>query len=146
MPARIVSNDLPDEMREPIAQAVLDAIGKHDGDWAAKIQNVSGKDAWDVRIDGPDDFEWTHRFSGAERDATIIRNSVRASIEMAVGGLAIALSELAMKGISFTTEPRADGGMDYIIDRVTLRDDEVTQLAHKGALTLDGIRNYLINR
>src|SRR5207244_3396359 len=103
-------------------------------------------EAWDVRIEGPDDFVWAHRFEGPERDATILKNSIRVAIEMSVGELSVALSELVRQGVSFTSERRPDGHTDYMIDRVTLKDEEVMRLARQGALTRDGIRNYLVSR
>src|SRR2546428_761066 len=120
MPAHIVSNNIPKGVREPVAQAVSDAIGQREGDWKVRIEDALGKEAWDVRIEGPDGFEWVHRFEGVERDETIIRNSIRVAIEMAVGDLSVALAELARQGITFTSEPRKDGGIDCIIDRVAL--------------------------
>jgi hypothetical protein len=81
-----------------------------------------------------------------ERDAVIIGNSVRVAIEMSAGELSVALAELVRQGITFTTERRPDGQTDYTIDRVKLKDEEVMQLARRGALTRDGIRNYLVSR
>ena len=57
-----------------------------------------------------------------------------------------ALTELAKAGVAFTSEERADGQTIYIIDKVRLTENEVIQLHKKGALTLDGIRRYLVDR
>src|SRR5207253_7415425 len=115
MPTRIKTNDLPKGVREPVAQAISDAIGTRDGDWRVTVTPAESVEAWDVRIEGPDDFVWVHRFEGVERDPTILKNSIRVTVEMSVGELSVALSELVRQGISFTSERRSDGHTDYII-------------------------------
>src|SRR5579862_9487796 len=146
MPARIEWNNMPKAVREPVAQAISDGIGQRPEDWTVQVGETDGSDAWDVRIEGPNDFVWAHRFEGAERDATIIGNSVRVAIEMSAGELSLALAELVRQGITFTTERRPDGQTNYTIDRGTLKDEEVMRLARQGALTREGIRNYLVTR
>ncbi len=134
-------------LRDPLAAAISDAIGQRPEEWHALVTKPDDvDDAWDVHIDGPNDFVWAHRFSGAERVPAIIGNSVRVAIEMSVGDLSVALADLIQQGITFTTDRRSDGRTDYTIDRVTLKDEEVMQLARKGALTREGIRNYLVSR
>src|SRR5215472_15481333 len=98
MPARIQWNNMPKAIREPLAQAVSDAIGRRPEDWLVKIDEVEA-DAWDVRVEGANDFIWAHRFEGVERDPTIIGNSLRVAIEMSAGELSVALAELVRQGI-----------------------------------------------
>ena len=57
-----------------------------------------------------------------------------------------ALTELAKAGVAFTSETRPDGQTIYIIDMVHLTEEEVIRLHKKHALTLDGIRRYLVDR
>src|SRR4051794_19470973 len=113
MPVHVTFDGLRDATSQPLSQAITDAVGQRSGKWDIKIQEVAEKEAWDVRIEGPDEFEWSHRFEGVERDGTIIGNSIRVAIEMSVGGLIKALSELALQGVPFTSERRTDGGTDY---------------------------------
>jgi hypothetical protein len=147
MAARIEWKDIDKALREPLAAAISDAIGQREGeDWIVRVSRPDDVDAWDIAIHGPDEFAWTHRFEGAERVPALVGNSVRVAIEMSTGDLSIALAELVRQGITFTTERRPDGQTNYTIDRVTLKDEEVMQLAKQGALTRDGIRSYLVNR
>lgn len=146
MAARIDWNNIDKALREPLAAAISDAIGQRPEDWRVRVSQPDDVEAWDVRIEGPNEFDWTHRFEGAERVPAIIGNSIRVAIEMSAGELSVALADLVKKGISFTTDRRPDGHTDYTIDRVTLRDEEVMQLARQGALTREGIRNYLVKR
>jgi hypothetical protein len=146
MPVRIEWNNIPKAVREPLAEAISDAVRQRNEDWVFKISQPDTVDAWDVRIEGPNEFTWAHRFEGAERDSVIIANSVRIAIEMSTGELSLALAELVRQGITFTTDRRPDGHTDYTIDRVILKDEEVMHLARQGALTREGIRNYLVSR
>src|SRR5579871_2835348 len=146
MAARIEWNNIDRALREPLAAAISDAVDRTGGDWTVHISQPDDVDAWDVRIEDSNEFVWAHRFEGAERVAAIVGNSIRVAIEMSAGDLSIALAELIRQEITFTTERRPDGQTNYTIDRVTLKDEEVMQLAKHGALTRDGIRSYLINR
>lgn len=146
MPVQIQWDNFPKAVREPLAQAITDAISQRPEDWKVRIGENEEDEAWDVHIEGPNDFVWAHRFEGAERVPAIIGNSLRVAIEMSAGELSIALSELIRQGITFTTQRQPNGHTDYTIDRVTLKDEEVMQLARQGALTRDGIRNYLVSR
>ena len=146
MPVRIEWISMDRAIREPLAQAISDGIGQRPEDWVVKVSQPDDVDAWDVRIEGPNDFNWAHRFEGAERAPELIGNSVRVAVEMSAGELSVALADLVRNGITFTTQRRSDGHTDYTIDRVTLKDEEVMQLARQGALTRDGIRNYLVSR
>lgn len=147
MAARIEWNNIDKALREPLAAAISDAIGQRPEEWQVRVTRPDDlDDAWDVRIEGPNDFTWSHRFAGAERVPAIIGNSVRVAIEMSVGDLSVALADLIRQGITFSADRRSDGRTDYTIDRVTLKDEEVMQLARKGALTREGIRNYLVSR
>ena len=146
MPVRIEWNNIDRAIRDPLARTVTDGIGQRPEDWVVKVSQPDDVDAWDVRIEGPNDFHWTHRFEGVERLPEIIGNSVRIAVEMSAGELSVALADLVRQGITFTTQRRSDGHTDYTIDRVTLKDEEVMQLARQGALTRDGIRNDLVSR
>ena len=147
MAARIEWKDIDKALRDPLASAISDAVGRRDDeDWLVRISQPDNVEAWDVTIEGPNEFVWAHRFEGAERIPGIVGNSVRVAIEMSTGDLSIALAELVRQGITFTTERRPDGQTNYTIDRVILKDEEVMRLAKHGALTRDGIRSYLINR
>ncbi len=146
MPARIKWKDIAKADRDLISQAVNDAIGRYEGDWRVKVSGTGTGEVWEIRIDGPEGFVWSHRFTGAERAQTIIANSARAAVEMAVGELSHALAELIRQGITFTTQPRPDGGTSYVINRAELSEEEVTALARQGALTRDGLRSYLLSR
>jgi len=146
MAVRIQWNQIDKPVRDRLAQAITDAVGPRREEWVVKVDQPDAVDAWDIRIEGPNDFTWAHRFEGVERDPTIIGNSLRVAIEMSAGELSIALAELVRQGITFTTDRRPDGHTDYTIDRVMLKDEEVMQLARQGALTRDGIRNYLVSR
>lgn len=59
--------------------------------------------------------------------------------------LTAAMTELAKSELAFTNETR-DGKKIYIVDSVTLTEDELILLHEKGALTRDGIRHYLVDR
>jgi hypothetical protein len=60
--------------------------------------------------------------------------------------LTAALTELAKSELAFTNENTRDGKRIYIVDSVTLTEDELILLHEKRALTRDGIRHYLVDR
>jgi hypothetical protein len=60
--------------------------------------------------------------------------------------LADALTGLIRQGIVFTTETMPDGRTEYVVDRVRLKAEEIRLLQEQGALTLQGIRSYLVSR
>jgi hypothetical protein len=60
--------------------------------------------------------------------------------------LTAAMTELAKSELAFTNENTRDGKRIYIVDFVTLTEDELILLHEKGALTRDGIRHYLVDR
>ena len=60
--------------------------------------------------------------------------------------LTAAMTELAKSELAFTNENTRDGKRIYIVDSVTLTEDELILLHEKRALTRDGIRHYLVDR
>jgi len=102
--------------------------------------------AWDVAIDGPRGFEWGKRFEAMERQMDGVVQAIRKAVELPFMDLDGALAQLAEAGIAFTTELEPDGQTVYIIDRIRLRQDEVVHLKNSGALTPEGIRQYLVDR
>ena len=60
--------------------------------------------------------------------------------------LTAALTELAKSELAFTNENTRDGKSIYIVDSVSLTEDELILLHEKRALTRDGIRHYLVDR
>jgi hypothetical protein len=57
-----------------------------------------------------------------------------------------AMTELAKSELAFTNENTRDGKRIYIVDSVSLTEDELILLHEKRALTRDGIRHYLVDR
>ena len=57
-----------------------------------------------------------------------------------------ALSTLALQGIAFIDVPSNSGEMAFVVDRVKLKQSELVYLHKLGALTLNGIRKYLLTR
>jgi hypothetical protein len=60
--------------------------------------------------------------------------------------LTAAMTELAKSELAFTNENTRDGKRIYIVDSVSLTEDELILLHEKRALTRDGIRHYLVDR
>ena len=77
MPASIFSNDIPiPDRRKVIGAAVLDGIGNRPENWVVSIHEPQYSPDYVVTIEGPDNFKWTHRFSGNELTPEFIRNAV----------------------------------------------------------------------
>src|SRR5262249_7692045 len=57
-----------------------------------------------------------------------------------------AIAQLAIAELVFTSEDRSDGKNIYVVDSVAFTEDELILLHKKGALTLNGIRHYLVDR
>jgi hypothetical protein len=146
MPGRIERNNLPDEVRDAVNASLLAAIGDREGDWTVSVDQRSQPDLWEVRIHGPNAFEWTRRFAGPQRSAAFLGKSARLAVSVAAGDLSAALSELIQQGVPFTERERPGGDREYVIDRVAFTEAEVVLLARQGALSREGIRSYLVNR
>lgn len=143
----IASNTISSvKKRLAVNRAVLEAIGEREGAWRGSITESPDKHAWNVIVKGPNGFRWTQRFEGKECVPSHVGSAVRAALEEADEELSIALSELVKEGVMFTREIRADGNVEYVIDRVKLSGDEVKYLRNHGALTRRGIQQYLVAR
>ena len=122
--------------------------------WKVSLTADPRNHAWDVEVSGPRKFHWERRFSGDDRDAEVIAESIRAALQDSPNPadkppsrtLADALSALATQGIAFTSDTIASGEKTYIVDRVELKESEIISLYNQGALTTDGIRRYLLTR
>jgi hypothetical protein len=80
MSIRIRRNELPEEVRESIAEGISSAIGKNKGVWALDLTSEPAANAWDVEVYGPYKFHWARRFSGEDRDAEVISAAVRSAV------------------------------------------------------------------
>jgi len=60
--------------------------------------------------------------------------------------LIAAMTELANSELAFTNDYTRNGKRIYIVDFVSLTEDELILLHEKHALTRDGIRHYLVDR
>lgn len=73
-------NELPSDVREPVAKGILSAIGDSQGIWQVDITSDTQANAWDVEVQGPKQFHWARRFSGGDRDAEVISEAVRSAV------------------------------------------------------------------
>ena len=80
MSIRIRRNELPEEVREFIAEGISSAIGKNKGVWTLDLTSEPTANAWDVEVYGPYKFHWARRFSGEDRDAEVISAAVRSAV------------------------------------------------------------------
>ena len=145
MPSYFQSN-LATHLDTLLRERLADVIATRSGEWVITLTDRPEMSAWDVSIDGPNGFEWGKRFAGVERQTDSIVRSIRTAIDLPQVDLTTALAELAKAEIAFTTEVGPDGKTVYIIDRIRLREDELIHLKDTGALTRDGIRQYLVDR
>jgi hypothetical protein len=150
MPIKVITNDLPKQIRESVAQTLREALPETPGEWTASIRSDARNHAWDVEVNGPKKAHWERRFSGDDRDAEVIAEAIRPTIEFESSGtktaLNDALSELAIQGIAFLNKANVEGEHVYIVDRVELRESEIVYLYKQGALSRRGIQKYLLNR
>ena len=154
MPITVVTNELPRTIRRSVAETIVSVLGSAEGNWKVSLTSDQQNNAWDVEVSGPEKFHWTQRFSGADRDAEVIVEAMRAALKEsghdvlipAAEGLNEALSSLAIQGIAFTETPTQSGEKKYIVDRVQLKESEIVYLHHQRALTTHGIRTYLLTR
>ena len=145
MPLYFQSN-LATHLDTLLREQLTDVIGGRPGEWIITLTDRPESSAWDASIDGPGGFEWGKRFDGAEREVDIVVRVIQKAIELPEMDLTAALAELAKAGIAFTAELDQDGNRIYVIDRIRLREDELMHLKNAGALTLAGIRQYLVDR
>lgn len=154
MSIRVVKNELPPTVRRSVAATIATSFPENESDWMVSMTSDAKNRAWDVEVRGPQNFHWMRRFSGEDRDAEVVAETIRAAL--ADSGqkvktplspeLSDALSSLAIQGIAFTGEPGENGERKYVVDRVELKESEIVYLHKQGALTADGIRSYLLNR
>ncbi|MBI4472879.1 MAG: hypothetical protein HY646_09440 [Acidobacteria bacterium] len=76
------TSGLSDHVRESIRQGILTAIAEGRGDWTVSIVPDPVANAWDVEAHGPNGFYWSRRFSGGDRDASVISEAIRDGIAM----------------------------------------------------------------
>jgi hypothetical protein len=74
------SSGVSAEVRQSVAEAVITAVGDREGDWEVSIAEDSANNAWDVEVDGPNQFYWSRRFSGEDRDNNVISAAVNDAI------------------------------------------------------------------
>lgn len=141
-----VQSNLAVHLDEIFREQFSDLLSPRPGAWVVTIVDKPEATAWDVSIDGPDGFQWAKRFEGAERRGDFILESARTATELPGLDLTDALAELGREGVAFTTEIGRDGKTVYVIDRIRLREDELVLLKNAGALTREGIRQYLVDR
>ena len=60
--------------------------------------------------------------------------------------LMAALTQLVKAELAFTSQTEPDGRKIYVVDFVSLTEEELILLHRRGALTRDGIRHYLVDR
>lgn len=153
MPVKVITNDLPKRVRESVAHSIRKALSEAHGEWTASIRSDPRNNAWDVEVTGPRQAHWERRFSGDDRDAEVIAEAIRPTIEKSDGpkpwskaGIGDALSELAIQGIAFLNKGTVGGEQVYIVDRVELRESEIMYLHSQGALSRRGLQKYLLTR
>jgi cytochrome c551/c552 len=155
MPIIVVTNELPRTMRHSVAETIVSSLSGAEGDWKVSLTSDTANHAWDVEVSGPDRFHWARRFSGDDRDGSVIAEAIRFSVEESgremempmSADLSDALSSLAIQGVAFTeADPGQDGERKYVVDRVQLRESELIYLHKQGGLSVSGIRRYLLTR
>jgi hypothetical protein len=57
-----------------------------------------------------------------------------------------ATADLVKAGMAFTIEMGSDGRTFYIVDSITLSEDDLVLLHRKHAITPQGFRHYLVDR
>jgi hypothetical protein len=67
-------------IRESIARGISSAIGDSDRIWQVDITSEAKANAWDVEVQGPNEFHWARRFSGEDRDAEVISEAIRSAV------------------------------------------------------------------
>ena len=80
MPVEIKRNELPPVLRDTVAKGIFSAIGDGQGIWQVLLTSEPEANAWDVEVQGPNNFPWSRRFSGGDRDADVISEAVRSAV------------------------------------------------------------------
>ena len=70
------SSGVSADVRKAVAEGVIAAVGDRQGDWEVSIATDPDNNAWDVEMQGPNRFHWSRRFSGEDRDPTVISAAV----------------------------------------------------------------------
>jgi hypothetical protein len=80
MSIQIVRNEVPPDTRTAVTRGIFSAIGDSAGLWRVEITAEEKANAWDVEIQGPNEFHWSRRFSGEDRDPDVIREAARSAV------------------------------------------------------------------
>jgi hypothetical protein len=80
MSVEIQRNELPPLVRETVAKGIFSAISDSQGIWNVELTSEPEANAWDVEVQGPNNFHWARRFSGGDRDADVISEAVRIAV------------------------------------------------------------------
>src|SRR5262245_9497583 len=109
MSIRTVKNDLPAGLRRSVVARINSVLPGNEDAWKVSLTADPRNHAWDVEVRGPRKFHWERRFSGDDRDAEVIAESIRAALQDSSRSpadkppsrtLADALSALASQGIA----------------------------------------------
>jgi len=72
----------PAESRQPIEEAVIEAVGDRAGRWKAWLTQGDGEPGFSIRVDGPDGAGFSYRFlKPRERSVEFVLTTVREGIE-----------------------------------------------------------------
>jgi hypothetical protein len=72
----------PAEERQPVEQAVIQAVGNRSGRWKAWLTQGNDEPGFSVRVDGPDGAEFSYRFlKPHERLPEFVFATVRDALE-----------------------------------------------------------------
>jgi len=74
------SSGVSADVRQSVAEAVIAAVGDRQGDWEVSISDDPANNAWDVEVLGPNQLYWSRRFSGEDRDSSVISAAVNDAI------------------------------------------------------------------
>lgn len=80
MPIQIQRNEVPPGVRKAVAKGIFSAIGDKQGIWQVDITSEAKANAWDVEVQGPNEFHWARRFSGGDQDPEVISEAVRSAV------------------------------------------------------------------
>ena len=82
MSVQIIRNETPQRLQRAVSEGIITAIGDRPGIWEVDIAAALSAHAWDVEVFGPNNFYWTRRFSGEDRDPEVIREAVRDAVRV----------------------------------------------------------------
>jgi len=69
-------NGISPDLRVGLTASIRGAIAERRGDWETSITEDAENNAWDVEMHGPNHFHWSRRFSGADRDPSVISAAI----------------------------------------------------------------------